>query len=96
VKDIMQPNTQKDPMEYFQMGLNTMREMVKEITGTDITADQEAQAFIVTGGISESSGDWDQALESYQRALELCKADEIKGEALKQTGHVRSRLGEWE
>ena len=87
----IQPNMQKAPSEYFQMALNDIR----EVTGIDITPDQEARLLIKSGKMCDLSGDWDQALEKYQQALEICEDDEIKAEALKQKGHIRSKRGEW-
>ena len=83
---------QKSPVEYFQMALDA----IKEITGTDVTPDQNALLFVEAGKMCDLSGDWGQALESYQKALELCKDDEIRAEILKQAGHIKSKRGEWE
>ena len=83
---------QKTPSEYFQIVLND----VKEVTGIDITPDQEARLLIKAGKMCTLSGDWDQALEQYQKALGICENDETRAEALKQTGHVKSKRGEWQ
>ncbi len=83
---------QKSPAEYFQIALD----VIKGITGVDVTPDQMARLFIEAGKVCDQSGEWDQALESYERALEVCEDDVIKAEVLKQAGHVRSKRGEWE
>ena len=82
---------QRKPVEYFQMALNA----IKEITGLDTTSDEEARLFIEAGKMCDLSGDWLEALESYQQALALCEGDDVRAEALKQMGHNRSRRCEW-
>ncbi len=83
---------QKSPEEYFQAALKAF----KEITGVEVTPDQEARLLIEAGKMCDLSGDWDQALDRYKRALELCESEEVKAEALKQTAHINSKRGEWE
>jgi len=83
---------QKSPAEYFRIALDA----IKKITGVEVMPDQEALLFIEAGKMCDLSGDWDQALESYEKALEQCEGDDIRAEILKQMGHIRSKRGEWD
>jgi len=82
----------KSPAEYFQAALAK----VKEITAMIFTPEQEARLLIEAGKTCDLSGEWNQALENYQCALNVCESDETKAEALKQTGHIKSKMSEWE
>lgn len=83
---------QKSPAEYFEIAMDA----IKRITGLEVTPDQMARLFAEAGRVCDQSGEWDQALESYERALEMCENEAIKAEVLKQSGHIRSKRGEWE
>jgi tetratricopeptide (TPR) repeat protein len=92
VEDIQAPQSlQKSPDEYFRIALDA----VKDVMGIETTPDQAALLLIKAGKACLLSGEWAQALESYQQALELCKSDEIKAEVLKHIGHIRTKQGQW-
>jgi tetratricopeptide (TPR) repeat protein len=82
--------TSPNPTEYFSIALDAIR----EIPGTETAPDQEALLFIEVGRMCDKSGEWEQGLHMYQRALEVCESSEIRAEALKQKANVESKLGE--
>ena len=74
-EEIQFPNDlRKSPGEYFHTSINT----IKKITNISFTPEQEALLLIEAGKTCDLSGEWDQALENYQYALNICESDEIK------------------
>lgn len=78
----------EDPTQYFFA--------FKQVAGININADQEALLFIEAGKVCSNAGNWDNALENFQKASERCESIEIKAESLKQMGHIESKRGEFE
>ena len=76
--------TSPNPTEYFSIALDAIR----EIPGTETSPDQEALLFIEVGRMCDKSGEWEQGLRMYQRALEVCESSEIRAEALKQKANM--------
>ena len=85
------PQKQEKAKGSFQVSLNA----IKKIIDADLSPDQEALLLVEAGKACDLSGEWDQALDTYQQATELYKSDDIKAEILKQTGHIKSKRSEW-
>ncbi|MBD3184736.1 tetratricopeptide repeat protein [Candidatus Poribacteria bacterium] len=81
----------KSPEVYFHTVLDTLR----KITGVDLSQDDESLLLIEAGKACIVSGNWNKALEIFQRAFKLTSSEETKAEALKQMGHIKSKLCEW-